>query len=165
MDEPTRGARTIGVPGVALVVVGAVLVVVAFRFLEWYDVPGSAADRQARITFGALHTSADGLSGAGAASAYFDWLAWLLVIAVVVVGIVAALPLRYADGLRVAGFLLGLLGLAATYFAIAQLHNAQVSAGAAKHSVLYNSTWGLWVTFGGYLLAAIGAGLGPRAAR
>jgi hypothetical protein len=151
---------SIGVPAVLLVLVGGISVVVAFRFLDWYAVP-SSADSAGDVTFGKLHDTADQLSGAGAASAYFDWLAWLLVIAVVLIGVGAALPVPPADALRVAGFLVGLLGVGATYFAVAQLRNAQVSAGAARHSIFDNSTWGLWATFAGFALATVGAALGP----
>jgi hypothetical protein len=160
----TGDGRSFGLPGAVLVIVGAALVLIAFRFLDWYDV-GGGTDSAGNATFSKLHNTADQLSGAGAARAYFDWAAWVLVIALVVGGIAANLPVPVADGLRVVGFLIGLIGAGATYFAIAQLHNAQITAGAAKHNLLYNSTWGLWAAFAGYLIGAIGAGLGPRAAK
>jgi hypothetical protein len=156
------GRRALRLPAVALVLAGSVLVLVSFRFLDWYDVP-SRHDSAGSITFGTLHGNADQLSGAGAATAYFDWLDWLLLILLIAVGIAANLSAPMTDALRVAGFLLGLLGAAATYFAIAQLHNAQVAAGAEKHSVFYNSSWGMWAAFVGYLAAAAGAAIGPRA--
>ncbi len=157
----TREERTLGLRGIVLVLVGGVLLVVAFRLLDWYTVAQHAADRPGRITFGTLHGNADQLSGAGAANAYFDWLAWVLLIAVVLVGVAANVPTPFTDPCRVAGFLLGVVGAAATYFAIAQLHNAQVAAGAVKHNVFYNSTWGMWAAFIGFVVAAIGAALGP----
>jgi hypothetical protein len=155
------GRAAIRLPAVALVLVGAALVLVAFRFLDWYEVP-HRADSAGDITFGTLHGNADQLAGVGTATAYFDWLAWLLLILLIAVGVAANLSAPLTDALRVAGFLLGVLGAAATYFAIAQLHNAQVAAGAEKHSVFYNSSWGLWSAFTGYLAAAAGAALGPR---
>jgi hypothetical protein len=157
----TQDGRQVKLSAVALVLAGAVLVLVSFRFLDWYEVP-HRADSTGDITFGTLHSNADQLSGVGAATAYFDWLAWLLLILLIGVGIAANLNAPMTDALRVAGFLLGLLGAAATYFAIAQLHNAQVAAGAEKHSVFYNSSWGMWAAFTGYLAAAAGAALGPR---
>ena len=162
MAATQGGQRSIGVAGFVLVLVGAALVLLAFRFLDWYDVPTHAADRPADITFSVLHANADQLAGAGAARAYFDWLAWVLLIAAIGVGVGAILPFPAADPLRVTGFLIGLLGVAATYFAIAQLHNAQVSAGAAAHSVFFNASWGMWATFAGFVATAAGAGLGPR---
>lgn len=156
--------RALGLPGALMVLGGAVLVLLSFRFLDWYDVP-RRADSAGSITFAALKTSADQLSGAGAATAYFDWLAWVLLIGAIAAGIAANLSIPGADALRVAGFLLGVIGAAATYFAVAQLHNAQVAAGATKHSVLYNSTWGLWAAFAGYLVAAVGAVVGARRVR
>jgi hypothetical protein len=71
---------------------------------------------------------------------------------------------RPADLLRVAGSVLGVLGVAATYLAVAQLHDAQVAAGGEKHSALYNSTWGLWLALLGFACGAVGAVPGPRRA-
>jgi hypothetical protein len=147
---------------VALVLAGTALLIVSFRVLDWYSVAQHVADRPSRITFGTLHGNADQLTGAGAAPVYFDWLAWALLVAVLALGVAANLPLSLADPLRVLGFLAGVVGLAATYFAIAQLHNAQVAAGAQKHNVFFNSTWGMWAAFIGFALAGIGAALGPR---
>jgi hypothetical protein len=153
------GQRIVGVPGVALVLLGAGLVLVSFRFLDWYDVPSRGADSAGDITFGKLHSSADQLGGAGVATAYFDWLAWVLLIALILVGAAANVVTPLTDGLRVAGFLLGMVGAACTYYALAQHFNATGS----EHSVFYNSTWGLWAAFLGFLVGASGAVLGPRA--
>lgn len=164
MTAAKEAQRLAGLPGIALVVAGAALVLVAFRFLDWYDAPASA-DSAPQISFDELHSSADQLGGTGAATAYFDWLAWVLLIALVAAGVAANVPSRPADALRIAGFVLGAVGVAATFVAIAQLHNAQVAAGAARHSVFYNATWGLWLTLAGFALGAVGAALGTRKAR
>jgi hypothetical protein len=147
----------IGVLGVVLVITGAVLVLIAIRFLHWYDVP-AGHDSSGDVTFSKLRASAEQLGGAGVASAYFGWLAWLLLLAVIVLGVAANLPTPVADPLRVAGFLVGLVGAAATYYAMAQHFNATGSS----HNVFHNSTWGLWAALLGFLLAATGAVLGPR---
>jgi hypothetical protein len=149
---------TVGLPGVILVIVGAILVLVSFRFLDWYDVSSQGADSAGSITFGKLQSSADQLGGAGVATAYFDWLGWLLLIALILVGVAANLATPLTDALRVAGFLLGLVGVAGTYYALAQHFNATGS----EHSVFHNSTWGLWAALLGFLLGAAGAVLGPR---
>jgi hypothetical protein len=163
MTSAAGAARSIGVPGAVLVIAGGGLLLVAFRFLAWYDTP-ARADSAPKITFSELHGSADQLSGAGAATAYFNWLAWLLLIALVLVGVAATMPIQPADVLRVAGCVIGVVGVAATYFAVAQLHNAQVAAGGEQHNAFYNSTWGLWLTFAGFVVGAAGALLGPRKA-
>ncbi|MFN2563196.1 MAG: hypothetical protein ABR571_18125 [Jatrophihabitans sp.] len=162
MSTTQDGRRALRLTAVLLVLLGAGLVLVAFRYLDWYQVP-HRADSAGKVTFATLHSNADQLSGVGTATAYFDWLAWLLLILLIGVGIAANLSAPLTDALRVAGFLLGVLGAAATYLAVAQLHDAQVAAGAPKHSVFYNSSWGLWAAFIGYLAAAAGAALGPRA--
>jgi hypothetical protein len=161
MTSAARASRAIGVPGAVLVLAGSALVLIAYRFLEWYDTP-ARADSAPKITFSELHGSADQLDGAGAANAYFNWLAWLLLIALVLTGVAATMPIQFADALRVVGCVVGVVGVAATYFAVAQLHNAQVAAGGAHHNAFYNSTWGLWLTFAGFAVGAVGALLGPR---
>jgi hypothetical protein len=163
MTAARQAGRVLGVPGALLVIAGGVLLVVAFGLLDWYDAPRTA-DAAPKITFGELHGSADQLGGAAAATAYFDWLAWVLLIALVGIGMGANLPVRPADALRVAGFALGAIGVAATYFAIVQLHNAQVAAGGGHHGAFHNATWGVWLTFTGFTLGALGAALGPRRA-
>src|SRR4051794_40130907 len=132
MTPANEAKRLIGLPGVVLVIAGGVLVLVAFRFLEWYD-PPARADSAPRITFGELHSSADQLRGTGTATAYFDWLAWVLIIAMVGIGVAANLPNSATDVLRLVGFVVGIVGVAVTYFAVAQLHNAQVAAGGERH--------------------------------
>jgi hypothetical protein len=163
MAELQQVRRGLGLVGLVLVLVGAALVLVSFRFLDWYAVRSTSADSVPEITFSRLHHSVDDLGGAVVASAYFAWLSWVLVIAVIAVGCAANAPSRVSDAMRVGGFLIGLLGAAATYYALAQYRDAQVSAGAARHGVLFNATWGLWIAMVGYLLAGVGAAVGPRA--
>src|SRR3954466_7693592 len=52
--------RMIGVPGVVLVLLGAVCALLAFRLLHWYDVP-AGHDSSGDVTFSKLHASADQL--------------------------------------------------------------------------------------------------------
>lgn len=157
-----EGGRAVRAVGVILVLAGAVLALTAFRFLDWYDTAASGADTARTSTFSDLQDNADQLSGAGAATAYFDWLAWVLLIALVCAGVAANLPIVPADVLRIVGTVIGVAGMAATYFAVAQLHNAQEAAGGAHHNAFYNSTWGLWLPFIGFAAGGIGALLGPR---
>jgi hypothetical protein len=157
----TAAQRTARVPGVVTVITGAALILVSFQFLDWYDVPPRSADTAGNVTFDKLQSSADQLGGAGVASAYFDWLAWVLLILVILAGVAANFPTPMADALRVVGFLLGVIGVAGTYYALAQHFNATGS----KHNVFYNSTWGLWLALAGFVAAAAGAALGPRSAQ
>jgi hypothetical protein len=113
------------------------------------------------VTFSKLHDSSEQLGGAGVASAYFGWLAWVLLLASIVVGVAANVPSPLADGLRVGGFVVGVIGVGGTYYALAQHFNATGSA----HNVFHNATWGVWAALVGFLLAAVGAVLGPRRSR
>jgi hypothetical protein len=152
--------RSIGVPGIALVLVGAAVVLLSIRFLTWYDVP-AGHDSSGDVTFGKLHGSVEQLGGAGVASAYFGWLAWVLLLGGIVAGVAANVPSPASDPLRVAGFAVGLVGAAGTYYALAQHFNATGST----HSVFHNATWGVWAALLGFVLIAAGAALGPRRTR
>jgi hypothetical protein len=148
------------VPGVVLVLVGAVLALLSFRVLHWYDVPASH-DSSGDVTFGKLRDSADQLGGAGLAAAYFGWLAWLLLLAGIGLGVAANLPTPLADPLRVSGFVVGLLGTGATAYALAQHFRATGS----DHGIFHNASWGTWAALAGFVLIALGAALGPRRRR
>ncbi len=147
--------------GLFLIVLGAALVVLSLRYLDWYAVSDNATDSSGNVTFSSLHTSADQLGGAGVATAYFDWLALTLLVAAIVAGWYANVPSPVADTLRVLGFLLGFVGLCATYYALAQHFNGTGS----KHNVFFHSTWGVWAALVGYAVTAIGAALGPSTPR
>lgn len=147
--------------GVALVLTGALLALASFRLLDWYDVRTRGTDSTSTASFSALKNNADQLTGAGAATAYFDWLSWLLLIGLIVVGVAANVRTGLADPLRVAGVMIGVVGVVATYFAVAQLHDAQVAAGGERHNPFYNSTWGLWLALFGFLVGSAGSVLGP----
>lgn len=150
--------RSFGVPGAVLVLLGAALALLSFRTLDWYDVPAQAADSAGKVTFGTLRTSAGQLNDAGVAAAYFDWLAWVLLFALIIVGVAANLPTPLADPLRVTGFVVGLLGVASTYFALAQHFDATGS----EHTIFHNASWGVWAALVGFFLGAVGAVFGPR---
>jgi hypothetical protein len=152
--------RTIGVAGVVLVLAGAVLILLSFRFLHWYDVP-SGHDSSGDVTFSKLHSSAAQLGGAGVATAYFAWLAWLLLLAGIALGVAANLPSAIADPLRVTGFVVGLVGAGGTLLALAQ----HFHAAGSDHGIFHNASWGVWAALAGYALIALGAALGPRRPR
>jgi hypothetical protein len=155
----TAARPTIRPEGVWLVLVGVGLVVASFVKLNWYLSEGGA-DSVGDRGFHALRHTVDTLGGTPIAGAYFDWLGWALLAGVLVIGIFANLPGPISDVLRVVGFLIGLAGSAATFYGLEQLLHAEGSSS----SVWHNSSYGLWTALGGYLIAAVGASLGPRGA-
>ncbi|MGI8760189.1 MAG: hypothetical protein ACR2LF_02590 [Jatrophihabitantaceae bacterium] len=147
-------APRIGAAGIGLMSVGAVLLLVSFTAVNWY--PGSTgADAQADITFSKLRALSGGAGVPAITHAYFAWLAWVLLILVIVVAFAANLPTQAANPLRVAGLFAGLVGAAVTYLALEQPHQG-TSGGAFDHAQV-----GIWLALGGYLLAGLGASLGP----
>lgn len=158
--RPPRGNGIIGVPGIALMIAGAVMLLVSFTSANWY--PGSkAADSVRGIGFADLHHNLDQFDAPAASRAYFGWVAWLLLILLIVVGLLANLPSSRADGLRMTGFILGMVGAAFTYYALSRYVQALTDRGASQGQALDHAQSGIWLALFGYLLAGVGAGIGP----
>jgi hypothetical protein len=160
---PSDTRPSVDVLCLGLLVAGVAAAVVSFVTLHWYSVDSAADSAGDGFTFADLHGNADQL-GAPVAGAYFDKLAWGLVAIVVLLGVAARVPSPVAPVLRVLGFLAGVLGIAMTYYALAQLFDAQQAAGGSGHGVLHNAGPGLWLAFAGYALLALGAVVAPRRA-
>jgi hypothetical protein len=160
-SRPHADAPTFGVAGLGLMLVGTVAAAVSFATLQWYSVDSTGDSAGNGFTFGDLHGNADQL-GAPVAATYFDKLAWGLLAVVVLLGLAARLPSPVAPALRVLGFLTGVAGLALTFYALAQLFDAQRAAGGSGHGVLHNAGPGLWTASAGYALLALGAVAAPH---
>ena len=150
-----------GLLGLALLLVGTIAAGAAFVSLHWYSVDAATDSAGAGFTFADLHDNADQL-GAPVAAAYFDKLAWGLVAVVVLLSLLARVASPVAPLLRLLGFLTGAAGVALTFYALAQLFDAQRTAGGSGHGVLHNADAGLWIACAGYLLLAVGALVTPR---
>lgn len=161
---PTRpDTRSVGAFGVTLVVAGVVLVILAVASLQWYRVDPGVDVAGSGFTFRDLQQNADQLN-APIAAAYFNWLAFALGLGAAVIGVLANVPSAGANALRLLGFLVGVAGVVATWYALAQLFSAQRAAGGGGHGVLHNASYGVWCALAGFLLAALGATIGPRPA-
>lgn len=147
-----------------LLFAGAALCALSFSTLPWYSVSGVADSAGDGFQFADLHANADQLA-APVAAAFFDRLAWGFVGIVVVLALVARLAGVASSGLRVVAFLVAIAGVVLTYYALAQLFDAQRVAGGSSHSVLHSSTYGLYLAFAGYLVMAAGAVVGYGPAR
>ncbi|WP_375504372.1 hypothetical protein [uncultured Jatrophihabitans sp.] len=147
--------------GLGLLLAGTLAAAVSFVTLHWYSVDSATDSAGDGFTFADLHGNADQL-GVPVATAYFDRLAWGLVAVVVLLGVAARVPSPLAPLVRVLGFLTGALGVAMTFYALAQLFDAQRAAGGSEHGVLHNAGPGLWLACAGYVLLALGAVVVPR---
>ena len=150
--------------GIVLTLAGAGLVLASILALNWYAVENGVDSAGSGFGFHELNHNVEQLGGLPVARAYFTWLAPVLLMAVTMLGILANMVSPLTDWLRFFGFLAGVAGTAATYYAVDQLFHAQRLAGGSG-SVWHNSTFGLWAALAGFLLAAAGAFLGPRRER
>ena len=157
-DSSAHPPARIGVPGVALMVAGAVMVLVSFTSAAWYAGTRSV-DSVGPRTFGSLHTLTQYPGTPAVAHAYFSWLAWVLLILAIVFALGANLPTAHANPLRILGALIGMVGAGATYLAIEQPH--QGTSGSAFD----NAAAGIWLALAGFLLAGAGAAIGPLPAK
>src|SRR5438067_7570446 len=149
-----RDPHTIGVPGLILIIIGAILLMLSFTALSWYGT-SAEADSVGRITFSKLHTITSLGGGSRAPRWYFSWAAWLLLLAVILIGLLANLPVPGGLVLRVLGFLIGLTGALVTWYSLHQLFKH------SDHGVFDHARVGLWFAFIGFPLAGVGALIGP----
>jgi hypothetical protein len=139
------------------VLLGGLAVLLALTVLDWYDYDGGLNTVPA-ATFRSLRDAADFPGLPWIVPAYFDWLAWALLIAVIAVGTLANFPVRASDPLRAIGLVLGAAGTAVTYWALQEFR----SYGDEGSYAFQAASLGLWFAMGGFLLAGIGAAIGPR---
>lgn len=169
MNANRTGPSTrIGAPGIGLMAIGAVALLLSFTRLEWYKTPTATGDSVGQITFSELHHNLSHFPDQGrpaASVAYFGWLAWVLLMALIVVAFAANLPLKRPDGLRVLGFFLGLVGVALTYYTLSRYAQATHDLYGTSSGALDNADLGIWCALGGYLLAGVGAALGPLSSK
>jgi hypothetical protein len=150
-----------GVVGGSLAVVGAVLAVIAFLAVNWFDDGG-------RSHFSDTHRAVQALDDAGAANglavAFFGWLAWVSLIIVLVVALLANVPNPLVGALRGIGFVLGLGGAALTFASI-KLSSGTLQGDTTTYGdYLKHAGTGFWLTVAGFVVMGIGALIGPRRA-
>jgi hypothetical protein len=144
-----RAQRPFGVPGLALAVVGGVLLVVAFTGASWFSQSGVS------LKFHYLKTTVGHGGATGVADAYFSWAAWVVfvvAVAAALIGNVAGPPSTVA---RVAGIVLGVGGVALSFVAV------RVDYGQSYTYFLKHAGPGFYLAAGGYLLVAVASGIGP----
>lgn len=163
VPRPLLGDRSVGTVGMALTALGGLLVVVSFTALGWYH-GASGADSVGSIGFGELHAQTRSFDAPQLARDYFTWFSWLMLLAVVALGIEANLPSRSSGVFKVFGLLVGVTGAGVTYLALNSLWGALADRYGADVGVFRHTSAGLWLALGGFLLAGLGAALGPSAA-
>jgi hypothetical protein len=180
--EPRGG---VGVVGLSVAVIGAVLVLLSFTVLDWFR---SSSDNQffqdSRDStfhdldrgFDGFRTKIDAVSPGlgrdvhfGVAEQYFGWLGWVLLAVAVASAVAATLPTGAAPLLRVFGALVGLAGAAITVWALKLITIsgplAQLGGGSPTFfQYVEHSGVGAWLAIAGFVVIAVGAGLGPRRA-
>jgi hypothetical protein len=147
---PVGSGAKFGVVGATLAGVGAILLIISFTAVNWFN--GSHSG------FSDISDQLDGQGNAapGLASAYFSWLGWVLAIALVVIAIAANLPSPASGPLRAFGAILAAAGIAVTFFAI------RFSDGVAYTEFLKHARLGFYLALAGFLIAGIGALVGPK---
>ncbi len=160
--------RRLGVLGMLVVTLGAIMLIMSFTSLDWRQRATGGGDNVGRIDFAALRQNLEHFPAAGRpgpAVAYFSWLCWVLLILLIIVGFAANVPTRRANGLRLTGFFLGLVGAAFTYYALTRYAQATHDLFGSGSGALDNADLGIWFALLGYLSAGAGAAIGPMTAR
>ncbi len=145
--------RTFGYVAAAVTVIGGIILMVAFTAVDWVSQSGNHA------TFPDIRRAMTRAANPPALPhGYFIWLAWVLLAAVVVFGIAGALPTPAHPALRIFGASVGIAGIVLTYLAYYKL------TGLGFDRSLQGASVGPYLAAGGFLVAAIGASIGPHRA-
>jgi hypothetical protein len=149
------GGDSFGIAGTVLALLGGVVLVVSFTALDWFSAfqGGSGGE-----SFGQVGDLVDQPSAAGFASAYFHWLAWVFLIVVVIAGVLSSVPSPALRVFRIIGTVVGLAAAGLTFLAI-KLGNSGVTP---YTEYLKHARVGFYFAIVGFLLAGIGAAIGPR---
>ncbi len=141
-------SRSYGIVGTVLTLLGGVAVLVSFTALDWYR----------GLTFSDIHTNLNSDSDAnGFAKVYFGWLGWVALIIVVVAGVLASFPTAALRICRIVGIVVGVAMSGLTFLAIDFSGN-----GTGYSDYLKDAQVGFYFAVAGFLIAGIGAGVGPR---
>jgi hypothetical protein len=150
---PPANTDSFGIVGTVLALLGGVVLVVSFTALTWFSAfPNSG-------TFSAIHDVVSKDShAAGFTSAYFGWLAWVFLIVVVVAGVLSSVPSPALRVFRIIGVVVGFAAAGLTFLAI----KISASGSPAYSEYLKHARIGFYFAVAGFLLAGIGAAIGPR---
>lgn len=143
-------ADTFGIAGTVMALLGGILVVVSFTAVNWRSDSNSG--------FGDIH---DGLNSIGNrangfASAYFGWLGWVFLVLVVVAGVLSSVPTPALRVTRIIGTVAGFAAAGLTFLAI------DLVDGVTYTHYLKDARLGFYFAVAGFLLAGIGAAIGPN---
>jgi hypothetical protein len=152
----TQTRRAVGVVGLILALIGVAVVIASFTALDWLsgdDVLGGTAS----VDFKDLHDIV-GSDSPTLQRLYFSWLGWALLAAVAVFALLGNLPTRSHPLWRVLGALTGVAGAVVTFFAV-------YTDGTTLRELIVHASDGFWLALAGFLVAALGAVIGPRRRR
>ncbi len=144
---------TFGIVGTVLALLGGVILIVSFTALDWFSQSVSGGGT-ASLSFSDISDRSDSLTGF--ASAYFGWLAWLFLIVVVVAGVLASVPSPALRAFRIVGVVVGLAAAGLTFLAI------KLGDGPSYTDFLKNTSIGFYFAVVGFVVAGIGAAIGPH---
>ncbi len=145
-DPPGRSVNGVGL-GIAGL--AAVLLVIAFSALSWYDLSGQS------VSATGLHDRASRVH-ASFAGAFFGGVDWLLVVGAVVAAVLGNLPTgRAAPWLRRAAVLIGAFSILLTVAALGELWDKARQRGESNVGVWQHAGAGLGLALCGFALAGV----------
>lgn len=150
---PPVNTDSFGIVGTVLALLGGVILIVSFTALDWFSgsIPGGG---NASLSFSDISDRSASLTGF--ASAYFGWLAWLFLIVVVIAGVLASVPSPALRAFRIVGAVVGFAAAGLTFLAI------KLGDGLSYTEILKNASIGFYFAVVGFVVAGIGAAIGPR---
>lgn len=151
---PPPNAETFGIAGTVMALLGGIMLVVSFTALDWF---AHITGGNGNASFGDISDIIGNNSAAkGFASAYFGWLAWLFLIVVVIAGVLSSVPSPAMRIFRIIGVVVGFAAAGLSFLAV------QLSDSGSYLDYLKDARIGFYFAVVGFVVAGIGAAIGPR---
>ncbi len=141
--------RSVNGLGLGIAGLAAVLLIIAFTGLSWYDLPGQS------LSAAGLHDRASRV-GASFAATFFGGVDWLLIVGAVAAAVLGNLPTgRAAPWLRRAVVLIGAFSILLTVAALGELWDKARQLGESNVGVWQHTDTGLGLALLGFALAGV----------
>ncbi len=141
--------QAFGIASSVMALLGGIVGIVALTGLEWFKGGISFSDMSSRL-------DAAGSLANGFSAAYFSWVAWAFLVVAVAAAVMASFPSPALRAFRIIGVVVGFAAAGLSFLALQLVDNSSYTDN------LVHARVGFYLILVAYVLAGIGAAIGPR---
>jgi hypothetical protein len=141
--------QAFGIASSVMALLGGIVGIVALTGLEWFKGGISFSDMSSRL-------DSAGSFANGFSAAYFGWVAWVFLIVAVAAAVMASFPSPALRAFRIIGVVVGFAAAGLSFLALQLVDNSSYTSNLAHARI------GFYLILIAYILAGVGAAIGPR---